>query len=178
MSRWARNVVHVARDNVLVMSTAARLLAPVILAWSLYLLFVGHQRPGGGFIAALVGSAAAALFYLSAESASQGRIRISPRTVIALGIATAAVSGLLGFADGSFLRALHADIPLPWGGSYHFTTALVFDLGVYFAVIGVILTALNELGDESDESERPTVDELDEFGTGKDVPVRQGVAER
>lgn len=57
------------------------------------------------------------------------------RNVIAVG------TGLLGLLDGSFLRPLHFDI-----GSLHLTTALVFDLGVYLAVFGVILAAINRLG--------------------------------
>ena len=162
MGRYVRNVVHVARDNVLVMGTAARLLSPVIMIWSVYLLFTGHQRPGGGFIAALVGSAAAALYYLTAESSARGRLRIRPTPVIAAGVATGVVSGLLGLIEGSFLKPLHADIPLPWGGHYSFTTSLVFDVGVYLAVVGVLLMALNELGNdarpEEHAEEGPAVD--------------------
>ena len=147
IERYARNVVHVARDNVIVMSTAARLLAPVILVWSVILLFTGHQRPGGGFVAALVGSAGAALYFLTAPSDSRGKLRIPPVALIAAGIATGAGAGLLGFFQGSFLHPLHVEIPFPWGG-YDFTTALIFDIGVYLAVVGVLLAALKELGQE------------------------------
>ncbi len=156
VARYTRNVVYAARDNVLIMRTAARLLAPVILVWSVYLLFTGHQRPGGGFIAALVGSAAAALYYLTAASSRRGLPRLRPAPVIGAGIATGAGAGLLGLVEGSFLKPLHADIPLPWGGYYHFTTSLVFDIGVYLAVVGVLLMALGELGDDS--SANPAAD--------------------
>lgn len=150
---YARNVVHAARDNVIVMSTAARLLVPVILVWSIVLLFTGHQRPGGGFVAALVGSAGAALYFLTAASDKEGTLRFRPVALIAAGIATGAGAGLLGFVQGSFLHPLHFEIPFPWGG-YDFTTALIFDIGVYLAVVGVILAALKELGQAPPAQER------------------------
>ncbi|MEU3017197.1 DUF4040 family protein [Nocardiopsis sp. NPDC007018] len=133
-------------DNTVIMRTVARWLVPLLVLWSVYLLMRGHNAPGGGFISGLVGGSALALAYLAAPSASAARIRLAYPVLIAAGVLTAAVTGLLGYADGSFLRPLHAEIPLPWGGYYHFTSALVFDVGVYLAVVGVLLTALNQLG--------------------------------
>ncbi|WAE70982.1 DUF4040 family protein [Streptomonospora nanhaiensis] len=140
------NPVRDADANTVIMRTVARVLIPLLLIWSAYLLLRGHNAPGGGFIGGLVGGSAFALAYLVAPSASVARIRLAYPAFIAAGVVTAVASGLLGLADGSFLRPLHADIPLPWGGHYHFTSALVFDVGVYLAVVGVILTALNQLG--------------------------------
>ncbi|APC35392.1 DUF4040 family protein [Nocardiopsis dassonvillei] len=140
------NPVWDADDNTVIMRTVARWLIPLLVLWSLYLLLRGHNAPGGGFIAGLVGGSAFALAYLTAPSASAARIRLAYPAFIAAGVLTAAATGLLGYADGSFLRPLHAEIPLPWGGYYHFTSALVFDVGVYLAVVGVLLTALNQLG--------------------------------
>ena len=134
-----------ARENTLIVRTVSAWLIPLLLLWSLYLLARGHGAPGGGFIAGLVGGAAFALAYLAAPSAAAARIRVAYPSITAAGIATAALCGLAGYLDGSFLRPLHAGIPLP-GGEFHFTTALVFDVGVYFAVVGVVLTALDWLG--------------------------------
>jgi multicomponent Na+:H+ antiporter subunit A len=140
------NPVWDADDNTVVMRTVARRLIPFLVLWSLYLLMRGHNAPGGGFIAGLVGGSAFALAYLAAPSASAARIRLAYPAIIAAGVVVAVATGLLGYAEGTFLRPLHAEIPLPWGGYYHFTTALVFDVGVYLAVVGVLLTALNQLG--------------------------------
>ncbi|WP_250446426.1 DUF4040 family protein [Actinotalea sp. C106] len=147
---FAQNVVFSARENSLIMRTVARGLGPVLALLSLYLLLRGHSAPGGGFIAALVGGAGFALAYLAAPAAARARIRLPYPRLIAAGIAVAGASGILGYLEGSFLRPLHLDIPLPGDGYYHFTTALVFDVGVYLAVIGVLLTALNRLGTEDD----------------------------
>ncbi|GAB3723091.1 DUF4040 family protein [Nocardiopsis oceani] len=133
-------------DNTVLMRTVGRFLIPLLVIWSLYLLFRGHNEPGGGFIAGLVGGMGFALTYLAAPSDSAARIRLAYPAIIGAGVLVATLSGVLGYVDGSFLRPLHADIPLAWGGSFHFTTAFLFDIGVYLAVVGVLLTALNELG--------------------------------
>lgn len=42
----------------LIFATAIRVLTPVFLAFSVYILFRGHNHPGGGFIGGLMGSIA------------------------------------------------------------------------------------------------------------------------
>ncbi|WP_299822147.1 MnhB domain-containing protein [uncultured Pontibacter sp.] len=42
----------------LIFATAIRMLTPVFLAFSIYILFRGHNHPGGGFIGGLIGSIA------------------------------------------------------------------------------------------------------------------------
>ncbi len=140
------NAAHDPTDNTVLMRTVGRFLMPLLVIWSLYLLFRGHNEPGGGFIAGLVGGAGFALTYLSAASDRAARIRLAYPAIIGTGVLVAAFSGFLGYLEGSFLKPLHAEIPLAWGDYFHFTTAFVFDVGVYLAVVGVLLTALNELG--------------------------------
>ncbi|MBE2998374.1 DUF4040 family protein [Nocardiopsis sp. HNM0947] len=139
-----------ADDNTLIMRAVSYILLPLLVIWSFYLMLRGHNDVGGGFIAGLVGGAGFALVYLAAPSAEVARIRLAYPMIIGAGIVVAVFSGVLGYVDGSFLRPLHTEITLPWGDYIHLTTALVFDIGVYLAVVGVILTALNQLGlDES-----------------------------
>lgn len=118
-----------------------RVLVPVMIVASLLMLLRGHTDPGGGFIAALLGAGAVVLSYLSAPTDDVPRIQRPYLAIAGLGMLVAAGAGLLGLVNGSFLSALHADIL-----GYHFTTALIFDLGVYFGVLGVILAAINRLG--------------------------------
>lgn len=133
-------------DNTLPLRVVARWSAPLIILLSLYLLLRGHYEPGGGFISALVGGTGFALAYLGAP-ADLGALRRWPyRGLLASGIIVGVVSGIWGYAAGSFLRPIRFDIPLPWGGEYGFTSALVFDLGVYFAVVAIIIALLHELG--------------------------------
>lgn len=60
------------------------------------------------------------------------------------------VTGLFGYLDGSFLAPLYFDVL-----GVSMTSALIFDLGVYFGVIGVVLAALNLLGMEDEQGSTP-----------------------
>lgn len=121
--------------------TLARLVGPLTVVLSLILLLRGHQEPGGGFIAALMGGAGFALVYLAAPTDKAARIRLPYVMLIGAGVLLATVTGFLGYVEGSFLTPLHVDVL-----GLHLTSTLLFDTGVYLAVIGVVLAALNLLG--------------------------------
>lgn len=53
----------------IILSTAIRLLTPVFLLFSVYILFRGHNHPGGGFIGGLIGSIAF-VFHVLAHGAN------------------------------------------------------------------------------------------------------------
>ncbi|MFN3338237.1 MAG: DUF4040 family protein [Dietzia sp.] len=141
-----------AQDNGVFLRTFARILGPLIVLLSLYFLVRGHNAPGGGFNSALIGGAGIAIYYLRAPDDQAARIRVPYVSVIAAGVIIGVVTGLAGFVDGSFLLPLHAYL-----GDVHLTTALVFDVGVYLAVLGVIMAAIDKLGgdDRSDETVAP-----------------------
>lgn len=130
-----------AEANSVFVHQAARLIGPVIVVLSAILLLRGHQEPGGGFIAALIGGAGFALRYLAAPSDDAARVRWPYLVLIGAGISVGAATGFLGYVRGSFLTPLHAEVL-----GMKLTTALVFDVGVYLAVIGVVLAAFNLLG--------------------------------
>ena len=142
--------VRDAQANAVFLGTAAKVMVPFLLLASVYVLLRGHNAPGGGFIGALLGAAALVLAYLAAPSDGAGRVRLPFLLVAGMGAVVAAGVGLLGFADGSFLRPLHADAL-----GIHLTTALVFDVGVYLAVLGVLVAALNLLGTPRPDTPRP-----------------------
>ncbi|MCP3955341.1 MAG: Na(+)/H(+) antiporter subunit B [Desulfobacterales bacterium] len=118
----------------------------LILVFSVYLLFRGHNAPGGGFSAALVASTAFALFAI-AEGPRPVRqaLRIEPRILIAWGLLLAIGSGLTGIAAGRpFLTGLWWE-PVFLGNSIVLGTPLFFDIGVFLVVLGTILTLLLNL---------------------------------
>lgn len=141
-----------ATDNAVFVRTVTRILGPLIVIGSLLLLLRGHQEPGGGFIAALIGGAGFALLYLAAPSDSAARIQWPYLVLIGAGVTVGVGTGLLGYADGSFLQPLHAEVL-----GLKLTTALIFDVGVYLAVIGVVLASFNLLGRRDGSS--PAADE-------------------
>jgi multicomponent Na+:H+ antiporter subunit A len=124
------------------MQLLVRLTAPLLVLISAILFWRGHNAPGGGFIAALVGSTVVALVYLaSARDHAVGPARL-PMVLIGSGISLAVLTGLWGVAaEGSFLAPISGDV-----GGLYLTSALLFDLGVYSAVLGLVMEAFNLLG--------------------------------
>jgi len=108
-----------AAHNSVFVRTVARVLVPAIVILSVVLLVRGHQEPGGGFIAALIGGAGFALLYLAAPSESAARIRWPFLALIGAGIVVGTGTGLLGYFDGSFLRPLSIDILGPRDQAHH-----------------------------------------------------------
>ncbi len=130
-----------SRQNTVFVRSITRWVGPLVVIMSVILLLRGHQEPGGGFIAALIGGAGFTLLYLAAPSDTAARIRLPYLSLIGAGVVIGTGTGLLGYLEGSFLTPIHFYI-----FEMHFTTALIFDVGVYLSVVGVILAALNLLG--------------------------------
>ncbi len=136
----------------LILSTATRFLMPLFLTFAVFLLLRGHNEPGGGFIAGLVAAAGFALYSLAY---SPGRmlqlLRVGPRTLIGWGLLLAAVSGLPALAAGTpFLTALWAKLHIPGLVNLKVGTPLIFDVGVFLTVVGVVLTVVVALQEEED----------------------------
>ena len=134
------------------MEAAAFPLFWLMLAGSLWILFRGHNEPGGGFVGGLVVVAASSLLAILRDPDTARRYQPLPPLVLALtGIALALAGGLIGAIWGQgFMRHVW------WGG---FSSAQVFDLGVFFVVwgtlTGFIFTLLGETGSESGHSREP-----------------------
>ncbi len=131
----------------LILRTAARLLAALILLFSVYLLLRGHNAPGGGFSGALVAGTGFALYAISEGAASVRRaIRIEPRMLIVAGLGLALVSGLApAFAGKPFLTGLWWSFGSSSHGGFSIGTPFFFDTGVYAIVLGTILTVILSL---------------------------------
>jgi multisubunit Na+/H+ antiporter MnhB subunit len=127
--------------NSLILRAATRLLAGLMLVFAVYLLFRGHNAPGGGFAGALVAAAAFALMSIVEGPAAVRRaLRLDPRQLAAGGLLAALFSGLPALATGrTFMTGVWwpANAGMPAVG-----TPLLFDLGVFFTVLGAILTLL------------------------------------
>src|SRR5690606_2213579 len=70
-----------------IFQTAARLLMPLLLVFSVFLFLRGHNQPGGGFVGGLVAAAAFALFGMAFgfERARQALL-VSPLTLLGVGL--------------------------------------------------------------------------------------------
>jgi multicomponent Na+:H+ antiporter subunit B len=134
----------------LIPATAARLLLPLLLLFSVFLLLRGHHEPGGGFAGGLVAAAAFIVYGLTTDVVSARRVlRVRPRDLIGAGLLLALGSGLVPVVSGApFLTGRWAELPLGVGGRVEIGTPLVFDAGIYLAVIGVTLTIMLALAEE------------------------------
>jgi len=125
-----------------VLRTAAEILKPLMLLFSIYVLIRGHNEPGGGFSGGLV---AASGFLLDAFARgvpeAKASLRIYPKLLIGAGLLIALGSGLPGLVvDGAFLKGQWYTVHLPGLEPVKAGTPLLFDIGVYLAVIGIALT--------------------------------------
>jgi len=144
--------------NSFILSQAGKLLFPALLILSVIELYRGHNLPGGGFIGGLMAAGAFILLGLGVSmEESARRLRVRPTTLLVIGLAVAALSGIpgffvgKGFMDGLWLPEFH----VPFLGGVHLGTPLLFDVGVYFAVIGFSLETVFSLAvlAEPDEEE-------------------------
>lgn len=123
--------------NSLILRTAVRVLQPVLLVYSFFLLVAGHNQPGGGFVGGLVAAAALALYAIAYDAQSARALAIvNPRTLVGVGLGLALGSGLLPLLGGlPLMTGLWTELPLVGALGSPF----LFDIGVYFVVIGVTL---------------------------------------
>jgi multicomponent Na+:H+ antiporter subunit B len=132
-----------------ILRTAARLLLPVMLAFSLFLLLRGHDEPGGGFSGGLVAATALSLWAFAFGVASlRAALRIDPHNIAGAGLLFALTAGLIGmFAGEPFLTGQWREIDLA-GAGLKLGTPLLFDTGVYVTVLGATLLIVFGLMEE------------------------------
>ncbi|GAA2714407.1 Na+/H+ antiporter subunit A [Micromonospora olivasterospora] len=150
---WLRGgpTLH-ARRRSIVFEVVTRLIFHTVVLLSLFLLFSGHNAPGGGFVGGLVAGLALAVRYLAggryelAEAAPVGA-----GTVLGAGLAVSVGTGVASLLAGRWvLESARLDFALPGVGEIHLVTALFFDIGVYLIVVGLVLDILRSLGAEVD----------------------------
>jgi len=131
-----------------VLAVIARSMLPLALVVAVYLFLRGHNLPGGGFIAALVAGTALVLQYLSDGSAmAQTRIGWRYRMLVGVGISIAALTGVGSLLIGyPFLTTSFTYVSLPVVGRFEVATAMLFDLGVFVAVVATVILILAYLG--------------------------------
>lgn len=121
----------------LILRTVARIMLPLLLLISLFMLVRGHNLPGGGFIGGLL-AAAGIVLQIVAFGPDRARtvFPISYLKLAAFGVGFAAIWGLLGLATGQpYMTSFWIPDPIPGIGKIG--TPVLFDVGVYLTVIGV-----------------------------------------
>lgn len=140
------------RNRSIILEVTARLIFHAVVVFSVYLLFAGHNDPGGGFAGGLVAGLALVVRYLAggkyelAEAAP-----FTPSAMLGTGLVTAIGTVICGWVWGDTVfdsAYIEGDVPLL--GHLSFGTSTFFDIGVYLIVIGLMLDILRSLGAEVD----------------------------
>ncbi len=138
------------RDNMksLILSTTIKILLPMMLLFSFFLLMRGHNLPGGGFTGGLVASAGFALYAIALGIKSTRQImRIKPDTLLYSGLLITGFSGLMAVFSGKpFMTGLWLANEIP--GFQKIGTPVLFDVGVYLVVLGMVTKIIFSLMEE------------------------------
>jgi multicomponent Na+:H+ antiporter subunit B len=139
------------KTNNVILKTASKVVFFIILLFSIYIFFAGHNAPGGGFVGGLLTTGAFVLLLLTYDLKTVQRLLpVNFMIVTAIGLLLA-----LGMASGSLLFNIpfftHAfdDFYLPVLGETALHTATIFDAGVYLVVVGSVLTIIQTIGGDS-----------------------------
>ncbi len=136
----------------ILLEVIVRILFHTIIVVSIYLLFAGHNAPGGGFAGGLVAGMALVMRYIAggrwelgaAAPTDAGRL-LGAGLVLAVG--SAVVPLLFGMPP---LSSTMWEAEIPGLGHIEFVSSTIFDIGVYLVVIGLVLDVLRSLGAEVD----------------------------
>ncbi|NLZ58604.1 MAG: Na+/H+ antiporter subunit A, partial [Corynebacterium sp.] len=148
--RWLAAPVDTekAQNRSLMVDVATRILFPSMIMLSVYFFFVGHNAPGGGFAGGLVAALAFALRYLAGgRDELEEALPVDAGRILGTGLIASAAALLWPMALGEPPLTSHIwDVTLPLIGDIHIASALLFDLGVYLIVIGLIMHVMHSLG--------------------------------
>ncbi len=128
-----------------------------VLVFSAYLLFAGHNQPGGGFAGGLVAGVAVLLVWAAGGTDTVRKVLPVRSTVLmGVGLLVAAGTGFAALLPGlAFLESGYAELSIPLVGDVKIVSALFFDIGVYLVVIGMVLALVRALGEDATAEEVP-----------------------
>ena len=136
----------------ILLEVVVRLIFHAVIIVSLYLLFAGHNAPGGGFAGGLVaGLALVARYIAGGRDELAAATPIDAGKLLGVGIGLAATTAIAGMFFGyDALTTTWFEGTVFLFGQVEFVTSTVFDIGVYLVVVGLTLDILRSLGAEVD----------------------------
>ncbi|WP_082492175.1 Na+/H+ antiporter subunit A [Leifsonia sp. Root4] len=170
------------QNRSIIIEVLVRLLFHPAIIVSIYLLFVGHNQPGGGFAGGLLAGLALVARYLAGGRYELAEaVPIDAGKLLGTGLLLAVGTALSSMFFGlEVLESSWFEASIPVLGEISIGTSTIFDIGVYLVVFGLVLDILRSLGSEVDrqqedqdgdeeaEYERPSSSEAD---TAKPNPV-------
>lgn len=138
-----------------ILQTAARPIVGLTLLVSVVVLLRGHNEPGGGFVGGLLFAAALSLHALAfSTNEARSLLRISPKTLLGAGVLIASLSTVPAMLMGEdFFRGMWFNLYVPgFDEEIKIGTPVIFDIGVYLTVAGVLLAMIFTLEEMRDDA--------------------------
>jgi multicomponent Na+:H+ antiporter subunit B len=116
--------------NTVIFRTIAPFITALMLLFSVFILLRGHNEPGGGFIGGLIAASALAIYGIA--------FRFHPLAIAGFGLLLSCLAGLISvlfavpFMTGLWVYPVVAGVEVP------LSSVMLFDLGVYFVVLGAV----------------------------------------
>lgn len=135
-----------------ILDTLVDVIVRTALVFSLFLLFSGHNSPGGGFVAGLVFGIALILKYVAGGvEEMQDILPMSAETMLSSGLSLSILTGIAGWLwGGAFLESTYIEVELPLLGALKASSTLPFDIGVFAIVIGLVVALVFAFGTDED----------------------------
>ena len=131
----------------MMMVVLTRVMMPIVALVGFYIFLRGHNDPGGGFIAGLIVAISFVMQYMASGYAwTTERLRYPYHSIIGAGVLIAGLTGIGSwFVSKPFLTSDFTYVRIPPFNEFELATAALFDLGVFLAVVGAVLLALESL---------------------------------
>ncbi len=135
--------------NAPILRTISSVILSFVLVFAVYLLLRGQNSPGGGFIAGVL---VAAVVALQCVAFDLNRVRrlfpVDHLKVAGAGLLLAASTGIGATILGQpFLTSTFRFFQVPFLGEVEIASAMFFDFGVFFVVLGAIGCIVSALGE-------------------------------
>ncbi|HMA15178.1 MAG TPA: monovalent cation/H+ antiporter subunit A [Kiloniellaceae bacterium] len=178
LASWVPDQARARDRHPMMMVVATRVMLPFALAVGVYILLRGHNQPGGGFIAGLIVAVAFLMQYMgSGFGWTARRLSFDYHALIGWGVIIAGLTGAGAWLAGRpFLTSDYGYIKLPFIEEFEWATAMAFDLGVFFTVVGAVMVSLANLSRLARRSEAPVGREPTDYNSS-DAPRPEAVQE-
>lgn len=127
--------------NSVILQIAAKYVRWLLVFFALVALLRGHNYPGGGFIGGLL-AALSIVYYSFAFNLTKAKekLKLNPEGYISVGLLMILLSFLPSIIQNkTLMTGIWTNISFPVLGDVILGTPLLFDIGVFMAVIGVTI---------------------------------------